>query len=124
MVSSDGEGLKDGAERRVRWGDREGTQEEYDAFLASERERVDRDPELVAFFNRVNAVVKGAEDDLQVHRGKETRKSKAKGSPRSLYLSDETWEELRGAAVEAGFIRSGEPNVSAFVDAWVWNKLE
>ena len=134
MVSSEGEGLKDGAERRVKWGDREGTQEEYDAFLEGERERLDKDPELVRFMERVRGVEGKAADDLsEAYKGRreeptpatgKPKLSKAKGSPRSLYLSDETWEALLSMAVEAGFIRADKPNVSAFIDAWVWNNLE
>ena len=134
MVSSGGEGLKDGAERRVKWGDREGTQEEYDEFLEGERERLDRDPELVRFMERVRGVEEKAADDLsRPYKGRRVeggtaqggvkRESKAKGSPRSLYLSDETWEALLSMAVEAGFERGSRGNVSAFVEAWVWNRL-
>ena len=129
MVSSDGEGLRDGAERRVRWGlDREGTQEEYDAFLEGERERLDKDPELVRFMERVKGFDEGVKADLQTQnedpRSEGGGVSGAKGRARSLYLSDATWDALQSMAVEAGFERGSGGNVSAFVDAWVWNKLK
>ena len=126
-VSNDGEGLQDGKERKVKWGNQEGTQEEYDEWREKERERIDSNPQLVAFYKHLKDVEKGVDEDLgevKVRGGGSGGSGGVKGSPRSLYLSDETWEALVGMAVEAGFVRGSRGNVSALIDAWVWNKLE
>ena len=41
-----------------------GTQAEYDAFLEEERDRIDNDPQLVAFMEHLKSVEKEVDADL------------------------------------------------------------
>lgn len=113
----------------IRWGDREGTEEEYLAWLEEERERGER--ELGPMIEKLKGALRaggnvdaaaallgggGGSVGAGLERGR-------KGKQRVLYLSDETWEALNSIAVETGFVRAGRGNVSALIDAWVWNRL-